>query len=120
MFRSAEDSSAGPGRPVSAVLKSPSSGGSPALYTYVPAPGVPPISVFRIVDDAAAVAAGRHAHDFPAIAFFEGDGGALVSGSRRWSVCAGDLFVIPPGFVMAGGGLPGPVGRRRPGGGLSP
>src|SRR4051794_41957032 len=117
MFRSAEDSSAGPGRPVSAVLKSPSSGGSPALYTYVPAPGVPPISVFRIVDDAAAVAAGRHAHDFPAIALFEGDGGAPVSRSRRGSGCAGGLFVIPPGFVMAGGGGAAPGGAPGAGGG---
>jgi AraC family transcriptional activator of pobA len=105
MFRSSTEPSAGRAAQ-SAVLKSPASGGAPALYTYVPAPGVPPISVFRIADDAVAVAAGRHAHDFPAIAFFEGDGGALVANSRRWSVRAGDLFVIPPGFVMAGEDLP--------------
>lgn len=84
------------------VRKTAGSGRTPAVYTYVPVPGFPPVSVFRFERDEFMAAAGRHAHDFPALAYFERAGGALLSGERRWPVRAGDLFVVPPGLVMSG------------------
>jgi AraC-like DNA-binding protein len=84
------------------VRKTAASDRTPAVYTYVPVPGVPPVSVFRFGRDEVLAAAGRHAHDFPAVAYFERDGGALVSAGRRWDARAGDLFVVPPGLVMSG------------------
>jgi AraC-like DNA-binding protein len=60
------------------------------------------VSVFRFARDDFLTAAGRHAHDFPALAYFERDGGALLSGNRRLAARAGDLFIVPPGLVMSG------------------
>jgi AraC-like DNA-binding protein len=43
---------------------------------------------------------GRHAHDFPGLAYFESSGGRLTVDGRTWSIRDGDLFVIAPGEVI--------------------
>jgi AraC-like DNA-binding protein/quercetin dioxygenase-like cupin family protein len=74
------------------------------VYEYVRTPGAPAVSVLRFSSDQVPVARARgdhaHAHDFLVLAYFErGDGGFSVGG-RRWSVSAGDAFVIAPGEVV--------------------
>ncbi|WP_211223950.1 AraC family transcriptional regulator [Pseudonocardia asaccharolytica] len=74
------------------------------VYTYVPDPVLPPVSVLRL--DPAAFhrkQPGEHTHDFPGLAYFERGGGSLRSGNREWLVEAGDLYVIAPGDVMGMG-----------------
>jgi AraC family transcriptional activator of pobA len=102
MFAPSPEERPGPRPNRSMTVRWPASAAAPAVYTYVPLPGIPPVSVFRLARDDVLRAAGRHAHDFPSIAFFERDGGLLASGRRRWTVRAGDLFVIPPGSANEG------------------
>ncbi len=84
-------------------------GSAPPVYTYTPAPGVPPVGVLRL--DRASLAPveppGTHAHDFPGLTFFERGGGSLRSGEREWRVQAGDLYVVAPGEMVGVGGVPG-------------
>jgi AraC-like DNA-binding protein len=60
---------------------------------------MPPIAVMRIDrEHVARVASGSHAHDFPAVVFFERGGPTGMVGVPQ--VAAGDLFVIAPGDVL--------------------
>jgi AraC-like DNA-binding protein len=77
------------------------------IYTFVPDPNRPPVSVLRIQRGMHQPprASGPHVHDFPALAYFERGGGSLHSGNRHHRIQAGDLYVIAPGDVIAVGGL---------------
>lgn len=78
------------------------------VYRYVLDPEVPPVSVIRLTRDALGRVPGHsHAHDFPALLYFERDGGPLTSGHRRWPIQAGDLYVIAPGVVVTPDASPG-------------
>ena len=81
--------------------------GGPPVFTYTAAPGAPLVSTLRLGPGLAASGGlpGVHSHDFLALAYFERDGGWLLSGERRWELEAGDAFVIPPGEVQDPGGL---------------
>ncbi len=83
--------------------------GGPPLYTYEPAPGVPPVGVLRLDRSALEPAEppGMHAHDFPGLAYFERGGGSLRADDREWAVEDGDLYVVAPGAVMGVGSTPG-------------
>lgn len=81
-------------------------GDAPPIFTYKPAPGVPSVTVFRLGrEHPLGEAAEPHAHDFPALAYFERGGGVRRSGAREWKIEAGDVFVIPPGEVQDLSGL---------------
>lgn len=75
------------------------------MFGFEPAAGRLPAGVTRF--HAHAMPAGRpqpgepHAHDFISLAYFEVGGGRLALDDHRWEVEAGDLFVIPPGQVVA-------------------
>ena len=74
------------------------------VYAYVRTPGAPPVSVLRFSAQRLSVAHATpddaHAHDFLVLAYFEHGGGSLELGERRWSLRAGDAFVIAPGEVV--------------------
>ncbi|HEX6515727.1 MAG TPA: AraC family transcriptional regulator [Nocardioidaceae bacterium] len=71
------------------------------VYTYVSEPGVPPVSVIRIDQEALQrVGAESHAHDFPGLVYFESSGGSLRVRDDAWQVRAGDAYLIPPGAVV--------------------
>jgi AraC family transcriptional activator of pobA len=71
------------------------------VYRYVVDPAVPPVSVIRFTQEALGRLPGHsHMHDFPALVYFERDGGSLKTGHRQWPIQAGDLYVISPGVVV--------------------
>ena len=81
-------------------------GAGPPVFTYVAAPGSPLVSVGRLGRGfTLGEAAGPHSHDFLTLVYFERGDGVLRSGSRRWEVVAGDLFLISPGEVHDASGL---------------
>lgn len=68
------------------------------VHTAVPVPGEPPIATMRIDEEhARRVAPGSHTHDFPVLAYFEGQG---TDAAPAGAPAPGDLFVIAPGDVM--------------------
>jgi AraC-like DNA-binding protein len=77
--------------------------GVPPVYTFHPQPGTPPIGVSRIGPSAGA---GRppvehaHSHDFLVLVYFEAPGGSVRIADRRWTIGAGDMFLISPGEVV--------------------
>src|SRR5690606_21937745 len=80
-------------------------GGAP-VYTYVRAPGSPPVGVRRLGGEAGLEPpGGPHAHDFLVLAYFETSGGSLAVARASWEVEEGDLYIIGPGE---------PVRRDRP------
>ena len=83
---------------------------APPVYTYQPAPGVPPVSVFRFLGREFAPdgpAAGHaHPHDFLLLIYFERGGGSLRLADRQWRVEAGDAYVVGVGEVVAVGDDP--------------
>lgn len=73
----------------------------PATYSVVPAPGEPPVAVWRLEHGGEINGSfEEHAHDFPGLGYFQATGGRLRTGRRTWPIQAGDLFVIAPGDVM--------------------
>src|SRR5215212_10710558 len=82
-------------------------GGGPTVFTFEAVPGAPLVSTLRFDRELAASGGlpGVHAHDFLALAYFERDGGSLLSGEKRWDLRAGDAFVIPPRAVHDPRGL---------------
>lgn len=87
------------------MVRAPSDG--PPVYTYDPAPGVPPVAVLRFRGHAHAAGGlprmQPHAHDFLALAHFTHGGGSLRLSDRHWPVEAGDVFVVAPGQVVGAG-----------------
>ncbi len=83
------------------------SGDGLPIYTYAIVPGVPPVGVVRLDRDAVRAEPDAHAHDFPALAFFERGGGSLRSATREWPVASGDAFIVAPGEVMGAGNSAG-------------
>ena len=73
------------------------------LYTYERLPGVPPVSVVRLVGPRLPAGDHAHAHDFLVLAYFERGGGSLRVSGRECPVVAGDAFVIAPGEVVGPG-----------------
>ncbi|MBO0850958.1 MAG: helix-turn-helix transcriptional regulator [Pseudonocardia sp.] len=70
------------------------------VYRYVVDPSVPPVSVLRLSRHAfGRVGAHPHAHEFPALLYFERDGGPMRTGSRLWPIRAGDAYVVAPGVA---------------------
>ena len=82
-------------------------GGGPPVFTFEASPGAPLVSTLRFDRELAASGGltGAHAHDFLTLAYFERDGGFLISGTKRWELREGDAFVIPPGEVHDPRGL---------------
>jgi AraC family transcriptional regulator, transcriptional activator of pobA len=82
-------------------------GGGPPVRTLEVAPGAPLVSTRRFGRELAASGGlpSVHSHDFLRLAYFERDGGSLLSGDRRWELRAGDAFVIPAGVVHDPRGL---------------
>src|ERR1700754_333190 len=71
------------------------------VYRYVVDPAVPPVSVIRFTDEALRNIPGHsHVHDFPALVYFEREGGPVRAGQRQWPVQAGDLYLVAPGVVV--------------------
>lgn len=72
------------------------------VYEYVRTPGAPPVSVLRFSSHQLPGASPdhAHAHDFLVLAYFERGQGSFSLGNRRWSLSAGDAFVIAPGEVV--------------------
>jgi AraC family transcriptional regulator, transcriptional activator of pobA len=80
------------------------------VYAMVPAPGELPVAVWRLGHSGAVMArSGRHAHDFPLLAYSETSSGPSFSDSPSLSLDAGDLLVVAPGTVM------GPFDPTHPG-----
>jgi AraC family transcriptional regulator, transcriptional activator of pobA len=84
-------------------------GRGPKVYTYEVAPGIPPVSVFKLGGDAlrGLPQDHAHAHDFLALAYFERGGGSLWLRDQDWRVHAGDVYVIAPGEVVGTGDAKG-------------
>ena len=82
-------------------------GGGPPVFTFEASPGAPLVSTLRFDRELAASGGltGAHAHDFLTLAYFERDGGFLISGTKRRELREGDAFVIPPGEVHDARGL---------------
>jgi AraC family transcriptional regulator, transcriptional activator of pobA len=82
-------------------------GGGPPVFTYEAAPGEPLVSTLKFGREVASSGGlpGSHSHDFLTLAYFERDGGSLLSGDRRWELRAGDAFVSSPGEVHDPSGL---------------
>lgn len=82
-------------------------GDSPPVYTYETVPGVPPVSVRRFPGREPPLGGHdrmqAHAHDFLVLIYFERSGGSLRLGGQKWSVQAGDVYVIAPGEVVGVG-----------------
>ncbi len=76
------------------------------VYAYERLPGLPPVSVLRLIGPRLPPGDHSHAHDFLVLLYFERGGGGLNLGGRDWSVAAGDAFLIAPGEVV------GPQGAR--------
>jgi AraC family transcriptional regulator, transcriptional activator of pobA len=96
------------GRVVSTAREAGSRVGGLPVRTFEVVPGVPPVNVLRF-PSGGRTRGGQpvvqaHTHDFLALTYFEGGGGALRLGEREWSVEAGDAYVIAPGEVIGGGG----------------
>ncbi len=87
-------------------------GGGPPVFTFEASPGAPLVSTLRFDRELAASGGltGAHAHDFLTLAYFERDGGFLISGTKRWDLREGDAFVIPPGEVHDPSGLADALG----------
>ena len=85
----------------------------PPVYAYDAAPGVPPVSVSRVLGrelPRAGPPAGQvHSHEFFVLAYFERGGGSLRLADHVWPVEAGDAYVVAPGeligIVGGAGGL---------------
>jgi AraC family transcriptional activator of pobA len=78
-------------------------GGASAVDTYAlaPQPGELPVTVWQIDHSRVpALRHGRHAHDFPLVAYFPAASGSMTAGGRDWSIEGGEVFVIAPGDVM--------------------
>jgi AraC family transcriptional regulator, transcriptional activator of pobA len=68
------------------------------VYRYVVDPSVPPVSVVRLDRHAAALGGDHpHAHEFPALLYFERDGAPRRSASRLSPIRAGDAYLVAPG-----------------------
>lgn len=76
-------------------------GSAVPVFTYVPEPGVPPVSVFRIDEEALErIEASAHAHDFPGLVYFERSGGTVRARDHEWPIGPGDAYLIGPGAVV--------------------
>ena len=90
----------------------------PPVYAYDAAPGVPPVSVSRVLGrelPRAGPPAGQvHSHEFFVLAYFERGGGSLRLADHVWPVEAVDAYVVAPGelvgIVGGAGGLQEAVG----------
>ncbi len=82
-------------------------GDGPPVYTYEPAPGVPPVSVLRFhareLPPGGPPSGHAHSHDFLVLTYFERGGGSLRLDNREWPVEDGDAYVIAPGEVVGVG-----------------
>ena len=72
------------------------------VFTYVTEPGVPPIFVMRLDQEALQRVEARthHMHDFPGLVYFERSAGALTFSGRATPIRAGDAFLIGPNAVV--------------------
>jgi AraC family transcriptional activator of pobA len=71
------------------------------VYAMAPAPGELPLAVWRLGHGGTVAARlGRHAHDFPLLAYSETSSGPVSSDAASLSLDAGDLLVVAPGTVM--------------------
>jgi AraC family transcriptional activator of pobA len=90
-----------PGTP---IVKSRRADGAP-VYSYVRAPGVPPVGVLRLrggeLPGGEPAREHTHAHDFLVLSYFERGGGSLRLANRQWPLRDGDAFLIAPGEVIA-------------------
>ncbi|AHY48113.1 Helix-turn-helix domain (plasmid) [Rubrobacter radiotolerans] len=81
------------------------------IYTYEAVPGVPPVSITRLGRRSSEpLPPGAHSHDFLVLDYFERGGGSVRLEDRRWSVEAGDVYIIAPGEIGDLGGLEGAEG----------
>jgi AraC family transcriptional activator of pobA len=68
------------------------------------APGVAPIAIARLPEDAPAgnpPEIGAHTHDFLVLFYAHRATGTVILDERAWAVTDGDLFVIAPGQVVS-------------------
>ena len=71
------------------------------VFTYVTEPGVPPVFVMRLDQEALRrVEARAHTHDFPGLVYFERSAGALTFRGRETVIHAGDVYLIGPNSVV--------------------
>lgn len=72
---------------------------------FTPADGRPPIGMARFRGDdlppPSSLPGGAHAHDFVALAYFEGPGGALKLDGEHRDILPGDVVLVSPGQVVA-------------------
>ena len=87
-------------------------GGGPPVSAFQAVPGVPLISVLRLLGSererglapmGPPADRGAHSHDFLVLAYVERGGGSIRLGAREWPVAAGDAYVISPGEVVGVG-----------------
>jgi AraC-like DNA-binding protein len=82
-----------------------SSSGVAPLVPFRRLPGIPPVAITRLPDDAPAHSglpgAGPHAHDFLVLFYAHRADGTVVIDGRPWTVADGHIFVIAPGQVVA-------------------
>jgi AraC-like DNA-binding protein len=84
------------------------------VFTYVTEPGVPPVFVMRLDQDALRrVEARAHTHDFPGLVYFERSAGALTFRGRETPIHAGDAYLIGPNAVVDVVGDPESLLRAR-------
>jgi AraC family transcriptional regulator, transcriptional activator of pobA len=71
------------------------------VFTYVTEPGVPPVFVMRLNQEALRrVEARAHTNDFPGLIYFERSAGALTFRGRETLIHAGDVYLIGPNAVV--------------------
>ncbi|NUS43922.1 MAG: helix-turn-helix transcriptional regulator [Mycobacteriaceae bacterium] len=71
------------------------------VYRYVPGPAGPPVSVLRFTPALLGSERGSpHIHDFPVLAYLEGDGGVFTAGGVERRFRAGDVVVVAAGAVV--------------------
>jgi AraC family transcriptional regulator, transcriptional activator of pobA len=71
------------------------------VFTYVTEPGVPPVFVMRLDQEALRrVEVRAHTHDFPGLVYFERSAGALTFRGRETLIHAGDVYLIGPNAVV--------------------
>lgn len=71
----------------------------PELFNFQPTAGGPQVRAFRLEPENTKAYLTPHAHRFFEVVYFEEAGGVHRLGDQAWESAAGDLLVIPPGYV---------------------
>lgn len=71
----------------------------PELFNFQPTSGGPQVRAFRLEPENTEAFLTPHAHRFFEIVYFEEPGGVHRLGDLTWESAAGDLLIIPPGYV---------------------